>query len=136
MILRDGAPMDSYFLASIALALLVVLGWITVLRRLRAVSTKLQQAEARIEILTDNLNAICSSAVGVDQRVNRLERHGRAMESRQESVESQRKFDRPYPQAIQMVQKGATAERLMEELGLSRSEAELLFMLHGVKEAI
>jgi len=86
--------------------------------------------------LSDSLNALCSSAVGVDQRVSRLERHGRALESRQETVESQQKSDRPYQQAIQMVQNGATAERLMEELDLSRSEAELLFMLHGAKEAL
>jgi len=128
--------MDSNSFALIILALLMLLGWVIMLQRLQASSRKLRQAEARIEILTESLNAICSGAVGVDQRVNRLERHGRALESRQENVESLQKSDRPYPQAIEMVQKGATAERLIDELELSRSEADLLFTLHGVKEAI
>ncbi|MCW8847661.1 MAG: DUF2802 domain-containing protein [Sedimenticola sp.] len=82
--------------------------------------------------LNENLNALCTGAVGVDQRVNNLERTGRDLAHRQESIESQQQ-DRPYGEAIQLVQQGANASRLVEELGLSRSEADLVVMLHSSK---
>jgi hypothetical protein len=41
--------------------------------------------------------------------------------------------DRPYGEAIQLVQRGASASDLVKELGLSRSEADLVVMLHGSK---
>jgi hypothetical protein len=58
------------------------------------------------------------------------------MVHRQESIETAKQSgDRPYGEAIQMVHKGAGVARLVDDLGLSRSEAELLVMLHGVKKA-
>ncbi|AKH22109.1 hypothetical protein AAY24_07225 [Sedimenticola thiotaurini] len=100
--------------------------------RLREANQQLQDLQARVHSLTENLNALCSGAVGVDQRVSNLERSGRDLAHRQESMESTQQ-DRPYGEAIQMVQQGATASALVEELGLSRSEADLVVMLHGSK---
>jgi hypothetical protein len=68
--------------------------------------------------------------------VIKLERSGRDLIHRQEHIESsQQSGDRPYGEAIEMVHKGAGASRLMQELDISKSEAELLVMLHGVKKA-
>ncbi|WP_029135177.1 DUF2802 domain-containing protein [Sedimenticola selenatireducens] len=92
----------------------------------------MKEVEAQVHSLTENLNALCSGAVGVDQRVSNLERTGRDLAHRQESIESSQP-DRPYGEAIQMVQQGATASVLVQELGLSRSEADLVVMLHGSK---
>jgi hypothetical protein len=53
------------------------------------------------------------------------------MRHRQENIETHQPGDRPYGEAIQMVHQGAAKSRLVEELGLSKSEAELLVTLHG-----
>ena len=50
-------------------------------------------------------------------------------------IQHQNQEERPYGEAIQMIHKGATAASLGERLGLSRSEAELMVMLHGVRKA-
>ncbi|MCP3671199.1 MAG: DUF2802 domain-containing protein [Gammaproteobacteria bacterium] len=89
----------------------------------------------QIEQLSTTTNAMCAGAVGVDKRVAKLERSGRDLIHRQESIESLHSDDRPYGEAIQMVQKGANASHLVDELGVSPSEAELLVMLHGIKKA-
>lgn len=117
----------SLLLALGAIAALILLGL-----RVRKFTGQLREAEIQIHSLTENLNALCSGAVGVDQRVSNLERTGRDLAHRQESMESNQS-DRPYGEAIQMVQQGATANTLVQELGLSRSEADLVVMLHGSK---
>jgi len=118
------------------LSLLLALGAISALfligLRLRDSTKRLREVEAQVHSLTENLNALCSGAVGVDQRVSNLERSGRDLAHRQESIESSQP-DRPYGEAIQMVQQGASASVLVQELGLSRSEADLVVMLHGSK---
>ncbi len=97
---------------------------------------RIDELGKQTEQLTTTINALCASAVGVDKRVIKLERNGRDLIYRQEHIEtSQQPGDRPYGEAIEMAQKGARASRLVEELGLSESEAELLVMLHGVKKA-
>ncbi|OOZ37245.1 DUF2802 domain-containing protein [Solemya velesiana gill symbiont] len=115
----------------VALAVMLALA-----NRMRQQSSQMADLSARVEYLASNLNALCSGAVGVDHRVARLERIGRDLEHRQESMETHQQTDRPYGQAIQMVHQGATVTRLIEELGLSRSEAELLVSLHGSKAAV
>jgi hypothetical protein len=104
-------------------------------RTIRRQDSRIAEMDRQIEQLSTTANVICASAVGVDKRVARLERNGRELIHRQESIESRQTDDRPYGEAIQMVQKGAQASRLVDELGISTSEAELLVMLHGMKKA-
>ncbi len=126
------ADMEILSLVALLLAIAAVAALIVTGLRLRGFSRRLAESEAQIHSLTENLNALCSGAVGVDQRVSNLERTGRDLAHRQESIESSQP-DRPYGEAIQMVQQGATASVLVQELGLSRSEADLVVMLHGSK---
>lgn len=96
---------------------------------------KLQQHQREIETLKQTVSALCSSAVGVDKRVNRLERHGRDLEERQESIEqSNQQGEPPYSDAIRMVHAGAGPEQLVSELGISRDAADLIIMIHGMKQ--
>ena len=121
----------------IAIAVLVVLSllanmWFTMaLKRQRR---QLQEAHQKVDELSSTVSGLCSAAVGVDKRVIRLEQKGRDLEHRQESFETQKHSDRPYGEAIQLVHRGATASRLVEELGLSHSEAELVVMLHSMEK--
>ncbi len=104
-------------------------------RTIRRQNNRISEISKQVDQLSSTMNALCSGAVGVDRRVVKLERRGRDLVHRQESIESSYVDDRPYSEAIQMVQKGAKASRLVDELGMSVSEAELLVMLHGVKKA-
>lgn len=124
--------MEILSLLSLILALGAVFALLLFGLRLRDSSRQLQALQAQVHSLTENLNALCSGAVGVDRRVSNLERNGRDLAHRQESMESTQS-ERPYGEAIQMVQRGATASVLVQELGLSKSEADLVVMLHGSK---
>jgi hypothetical protein len=116
---------------SIALIAVLIL-----VRKLRRQEAHIAVMEERIAGLAASLNALCSSAVGVDKRVVRLERRGRDLEHRQESMEVQGQGEsKPYGEAIQLVHRGGQVGQLVEEFGLSRSEAELLVTLHGVRAA-
>jgi hypothetical protein len=125
--------MENDWMMIIGAFALVALGLGAMFMKLRKQQQSMRRMEERVEFLISSLNALCAGAVGVDNRVVRLELRGRDLEQRQESMESQQHSDRPYGEAIQLVHKGATAHRLVEELGLSHSEAELVVMLHRPK---
>ncbi|QYZ65055.1 MAG: hypothetical protein OI74_05220 [Gammaproteobacteria bacterium (ex Lamellibrachia satsuma)] len=120
----------------ITLAVLVIAVLVFIVlsnRQINRTQERLAEAMREVEILKQTVGALCSSSVGVDKRVNRIERHGRDLEERQESMEYQRTGEPPYAEAIRLVQEGAKADRLMDELNISRGEADLIVMLHGMK---
>ncbi len=122
--------------AGIGIASLAAIGcllWVLI-SQLRKKSIQLAQAQAQIDTLTSNLSALCAGTVGVNRRLNQLEQHHRALQIRQDHIENQEQNDCSYGDAIQMVRHGATAPRLIEELGLGSNEANLIVMLHGIKE--
>lgn len=127
---------------SIESILLIVFGFLALLlyKKQAAVigvqNKRIKELGKQVDQLSANINALCASAVGVDRRVIKLERSGRDLIHRQEHIESsQQSGDRPYGEAIEMVHNGAGASKLIEALGMSRNEAELLVMVHGVKKA-
>lgn len=127
--------MDIIWIVIAGLGVILLLCIAILARRIKQQNRQLSVARGKIDSLSENLNALCSGAVGVDQRVSRLERQRRDIQQRQESIENQQQMDRPYGAAIQLVHQGATADRLVDELGLSRSEADLVVMLHGAEQA-
>ena len=96
--------------------------------------TNIAQLERDLETLKQTVGALCSSAVGVDRRVNRIERQGRALEERQDNIVSHQQMDPPYADAIRMVKEGADSEALVKKLGLSHGAADLIIMMHGIKK--
>ncbi len=103
--------------------------------RLYLQQRRLDEVKQRIELLNNHVSALSSGAVGVDRRVSFIERQMRDLAFQQESLVAQKQSDRPYGEAIQLVHQGADSHKLMDELGLSSSEAELVVMLHGVDKA-
>lgn len=129
-------PNDSPLVWIVALLMLILLlaqwafGFYSENRR----REELTRHKREIDTLKQTVGALCSSAVGVDKRVNRLERMGRDLEERQESIEQQGQYgEPPYSDAIRMVQEGAGSDELIDELGISRDAADLIIMMHGNK---
>jgi hypothetical protein len=127
--------MSTILIAASLVCLLPLAGMLWMGARLRGQRREIRQLNARLDTLVADVGALCSGAAGVDRRVGLLESQGRRLDLRQESLENQRQEERPYGEAIQLVQKGASASGLVDKLGLSRSEAELVAMLHGARKA-
>ena len=102
--------------------------------RLQKQSVQLAQAQVQIDTLSSNFSALCAGTIGANKRLNQLEQHNRALQVRQDHIENQDQNDCSYGEAIQMVRHGATAAQLMEKLDLGSNEANLIVMLHGMKE--
>jgi hypothetical protein len=101
------------------------------LRQLGRLQGEIRTLEQRLRQLDAGLTAVVAGAGGQDRRVGHTEQRLHDLLRRLEGLEEQQRTSRPYDEAIRLVRQGAGAERLMEELGLSRSEAELLIKLHG-----
>lgn len=117
-------------LGFLVLLLICVVLW----QRMRRYQSEIDRLGRAVEEVKRNLHALCSSAVGVNRRMVKLEQGERELYQRQDHIEQQGTTDRPYAEAIRIAQQGGSAERLVEEFGLSRSEADLIVMLHGMKE--
>lgn len=94
-----------------------------------------QQEQARnYSRIEHELRAMTAAAVGVDERISRLERRSRRIQERQEQLELH-DSSRPYDQAIRMVHKGSSIDEIISLCDLSRSEAELIQMMHSMDKA-
>jgi Protein of unknown function (DUF2802) len=92
---------------------------------------RLARELARLE---GSLGAVIAGTAGADRRAGRLEQRLLELQRRIEDLEEMQRVTRPYDEAIRLVRQGAAAERLVQELGLSRGEADLLIMLHGSRD--
>lgn len=100
-----------------------------VIRRMRAQLSSREDLTLRQR---DDFAALCKASVGAGDHLVRLEQQVRRLTERQDQIEMRTAGDRPYTQAIQMVQRGAPVSELIAQCGLTRGEAELIAMLHGV----
>lgn len=126
---------------TIALALTAILAvaalaglWL-LSRQLRDLRQQDLHREQRIQRLTDDLAALCRASAGAGDHVVKLEQQLRRIVDRQDQWELRASGDRSYQQAIQLVQKGAGADELVSNCGLTRGEADLVVMLHGMAKA-
>jgi hypothetical protein len=119
----------------VILLVMTVSGLLLLFFQDRQHTQQLKHLQRELEILKQTVSALCSSAVGVDRRVNRVERHSRDLAERQENIESLYQPDPPYAEAIRMVKAGADADQLVRQLGLSESAADLIIMIHGMSPA-
>jgi len=120
----------------IATMIVLVSGlWLSALNGLRRQRRELAALQQRLDAISGDINALCAGSMGVDQRIAYLENQARGLEQRQESLETRQDDDQPYGEAIQLVHQGASASKLVSDLGLSYSEAELVVMLHGMDKA-
>lgn len=93
------------------------------------------QLKQELELVRQSISGLTAGAVGVDQRMLRLETREKALSERQETYDNQQSDEQPYGHAIRLVQQGAGVGRLIDELDLSESEADLIVRLHGQRES-
>lgn len=104
-------------------------------RVLAAQQHRLAELEQRLALQAQSISGLTAGALGMDRRLRRAEASEKLIIDRQEVIESQQSAEQPYSHAIRLVQQGASARRLVEELSLSESEADLLVRLHGLRES-
>ena len=115
-----------------------VLGWIGaagVNRRLASQAADAGQLRQELELVRQSISGLTAGAVGVDRRMRQLEVREKVLSERQETYEIQQSDDQPYGHAIRLVQQGAGVRRLVDELDLSESEAQLIVRLHGQRDS-
>jgi len=121
------------------IALLSALAALLLLHRSAQERTRLREQVERLQqqlaLQQQSITGLTAGAIGIDRRLRRTEATERMISDRQEIIENQQAAEQPYSHAIRLVQQGATAARLMEELGLSESEASLLVRLHGLRDS-
>jgi len=99
--------------------------------RLRKLQQKIIQQETLMSTFKTDIQALFTGAVGEDNRIYMLEKKARRIIERQEQFENSKHAERPYEQAIRMVQKGSSVKDLMAVCNLSQGEADLIMMLHS-----
>jgi hypothetical protein len=99
-----------------------------------------------MQSLQRDLRALANAAVGVGGRVLELERqqrkrptlvtnHEEPQNIMVSPVDTYASSNQPYEQAIRMTQSGANVDDIVNVCGLSRSEAELVHMMHRLDKA-
>lgn len=117
------------------LVIVLAVGQIYQLAAMRRLRKQLYSREDQSTRQRDDFAALCKASVGAGDHLVKLEQQVRRLIERQDQIEMRTAGDRPYTQAIQMVQRGADVSELVSSCGLTRGEAELIAMLHGVSKA-
>ncbi len=115
-------------LSLVSLVLLLLQLWLW--RRQGRILARLETQQDRARQIRQDVGALCAGAVGVGERMLRLERRLRNVGERQERLELSDPGERPYAQAIRMVHRGASLEEIVSSCDLTRTEAQLLVMMH------
>lgn len=89
-----------------------------------------QRLNQRIEKLENELSAMMDGAFGVASHLQKVETNLKTTTQRQEQMQQRDMGNLPYNEAVRLASKGADVSELVEHCGLSRSEAELVEMLH------
>lgn len=104
---------------------------IEVRRRQAELKTQIDVLAKQVELQAQSINGLAASAIGVDRRLQQAETRSLQLVDRQALLENREPDERPYDRAIRMVKQGAGVRRLVEELELSESEADLIMRIHG-----
>ncbi len=127
-------PMINDVLAGVALLIAVAsLGAVYRLYRLRNGDLGvLRRTDDQIAQIERDLAALCRAATGEGRRVISIQQQVEGLAARQDALELGTSSERPYTRASRLAQEGASIDDLIRTCGLTRAEAELLVMLHGV----
>ena len=88
-----------------------------------------------IQIIQEDLSAVCNGALGVGQHLAKLEQKSKLMTQQIDKIEMQEAPERSYKQAIKMVRNGADVDQIMMDCGLAQGEAELVLLSENIDKA-
>ena len=86
--------------------------------------------EQRIGLLEHELSALMDGSCGMGSQLQEMHRDLKGTIERQQQLEERDLGELPYNEAMRMVTQGADADDLVGSCGLSKSEAELVILLH------
>ena len=115
-------------MASAGLLLLALSGFHHQQRKIRKNADLLQRTQ-------NDLRALITASVGMGERMLEMERRQRRLAERQEQLDIYDAANQPYEQAIRMAQNGSKIEELVDICGLSKTEAELIKIMHRFDKA-
>ena len=118
---------------SLALGLLALISAIALLKALflkEQLASLQKRSSERIAKLENELSALLDGSFGMGNQLNELQRDMKDTREKQQQLEQRDLGALPYNQAVRMVASGATADQLVNQCGLSRSEADLIMLLH------
>lgn len=98
----------------------------------KSLEAKVTEVCKKIETVQHDVSALCASGLGVDERIGGTERRVRNLIKRLEELEESDSFEhlQEFQGAIEMAQKGAGIEEIVEKFHLTVDEAGLLIRLH------
>jgi hypothetical protein len=122
----------SILLAALAAALAVYARRLGLLARAHERSLQeIHELSARLVALEEDIAALYAAGVNMDRLLLEQGRRQRECLERIESLRAEEPSSQPYHAAIERLRKGADAQELVSEFGISQSEANLLARLHG-----
>lgn len=131
------SEIDPLLIVAVLALFLVLLSWaglVSANRRLGEHQERADRLKQELELVRQSISGLTAGAVGMDRRLRELETREKVLSERQETYENQQSEEQPYGHAIRLVQQGAGVGRLIDELDLSQSEAELIVRLHGQRD--
>lgn len=101
-------------------------------RLTKSLESTVLEISKKFEIVQHDISALCASGLGVDERVGGTERRVRSLIGRLEELEESDAFEhlQEFQGAIELAQKGADIEEIVEKCHLTLDEAGLLIRLH------
>lgn len=95
---------------------------------------RLSRAQAsQITSLQQQLSALCSAAVGSDERIVRFEQALMKIREQQNTMDLGQPQQHSYEHAIRLARKGVDINQLIDNCNLSEEEALLITRLHGAQ---
>ncbi|MDH5570525.1 MAG: DUF2802 domain-containing protein [Gammaproteobacteria bacterium] len=93
-------------------------------------NNKMRKEAEHMKKIQQDLRALVTASIGMGERMLEVERRNRRLADRQDQLDIYDAANQPYEQAIQMAQTGASSDELVNVCGLSKTEADLIKMIH------
>ncbi|MCW9024356.1 MAG: DUF2802 domain-containing protein [Gammaproteobacteria bacterium] len=95
-------------------------------------SKKMKRENDEVRKLQKDLRALITASVGMGQRMLEVERRHRRLAERQDQLDIYESANQSYEHAIKMSQNGSDVNELINICGMSKTEAELINMIHSL----
>lgn len=115
--------------------LLMAFAVLSLTRKQHKLRIALTDRYGQVSALQNSVNALCSGAVGLGERLLKTEQKLKLASERQARMELQSGNEGAYNQAIRMVRSGAGLNDLVKSCGLTAGEAKLVAMMNRADQS-